>query len=169
MKAVEYPILKNYTDVIVCSIKGSRRFIDYLAGGKFLKGLFLQVLTTCAGDYDGDTAIAIWEPQLIEPFRNANDDISVEPDAVKPDKPSSCFHSTKETVSDLVNNMGNMDPEERTMKLQSYLLRSVSVASLTGKYSTWYDNAVYKYGYGSPQAVLLAYKYVLISNHLKEM
>lgn len=169
MKAVEYPILQNYTDVIVCSIKGRRRFIDYLAGGKSPKGLFSQILTTRAGDYDGDTAIAVWEPRLVEPFRNANDDISVEPDAVKPDAPSSCFHSTKETVSDFVNNTGSMDPEERTMKLQTYLLRSVSAASLTGKYSTWYDSAVYKYGYGSPQAILLAFKYVLISGRSRNV
>jgi RNA-dependent RNA polymerase len=133
-----------------------------------LKGLFAQILTARAGDYDGDTAIAIWEPQLVEPFRNANDDISVEPDAVKPDTPLSCFHSTKETVRDFVNNTGNMDPEERTMQLQTYLLRSVSVASLTGKYSVWYDNAVYKHGYGSPEAILLAFKYVLASDRSKK-
>lgn len=141
-----------------------------MAGGKSLKGAFSLILTDCTGDYDGDTALAIWEPQLVEPFQNANDDISVEPDTVKPQVPSSCFHSTKETVSDFVDHMWNMDPDQRTMKLQAYLLRSVgSGASLTGTYSTWHDNAVYKHGYGSPQAILLAFKYVLINDHLKNV
>jgi len=33
VKAVEHPLLRNYTDVIVFSIQGSRRLIDWLAGG----------------------------------------------------------------------------------------------------------------------------------------
>lgn len=45
VKAVEYPVLYKYTDVIVCSVKGSRRFIDYLAGGTFLGRPFSQILT----------------------------------------------------------------------------------------------------------------------------
>jgi hypothetical protein len=94
----------------------------------------------------------------VEPFQNANDDISVEPDAVKPGEPKSCFDSTKETVRDFVERNHMLDPQQRTMRLQKCLLRSVRGVSLTGTYSGLHENAVYKHGYGSPEAILLAYK-----------
>jgi len=34
LKAVTYPELNDWVDVVVCSTKGSRRLLDYLAGGE---------------------------------------------------------------------------------------------------------------------------------------
>lgn len=34
VKAVEHPQLRDYVDVIVCTVQGDRRLLDFLAGGK---------------------------------------------------------------------------------------------------------------------------------------
>ncbi|KAF8639473.1 hypothetical protein AX17_001493 [Amanita inopinata Kibby_2008] len=146
VKAVEHPKLHKYTNVIVCSIKGPRRFVDYLAGG----------------DYDGDKAIAIWEPRLVEPFVNADDKFSVEPPEL-----SGCFHSPKETVEEFSEHIKPMTREDRTRELQRYLLSTLNEMSLTGKYSVMHDNAVYSKGYSSPEAVMLAYKFCKVLDGTK--
>jgi RNA dependent RNA polymerase len=33
VKAVDHPLLRNYVDVVVFSVQGPRRLIDWLAGG----------------------------------------------------------------------------------------------------------------------------------------
>ncbi|KAH7338887.1 RNA dependent RNA polymerase-domain-containing protein [Rhizoctonia solani] len=55
--AVECPELwiAGYTDVIVFSVKGDRSLASMLGGG----------------DYDGDTAILIWEESIVDQFRNS--------------------------------------------------------------------------------------------------
>ncbi|KAK7061800.1 RNA-dependent RNA polymerase [Favolaschia claudopus] len=61
--AVDRPELRHYTDVIVLSVKGSRRAADYLSGG----------------DYDGDKGLVIWQPELVDKFVNADLRFSQEP------------------------------------------------------------------------------------------
>jgi len=36
VKAVDHPALRNYVDVIVFSVQGARRLIDFLAGGSLI-------------------------------------------------------------------------------------------------------------------------------------
>ncbi|KZP15882.1 hypothetical protein FIBSPDRAFT_1047826, partial [Athelia psychrophila] len=52
VKAGYKPQLANYTDVIVCSVKGHRRLADWLAGG----------------DYDGDKGSFFCDPTPVKPF-----------------------------------------------------------------------------------------------------
>ncbi|KAM6492722.1 RNA dependent RNA polymerase domain containing protein [Amanita muscaria] len=144
VKAVEHPRLYKYTDVIVCPIKGKRRFIDYLAGG----------------DYDGDTLLTIWEPSLVDPFSNADERFSLEPEAVNPNSEKSCFLAPKETVAEFLECLKQLTSAEgRRAEVQKHLLGALRGTQLVGKYSVLHDNAVYKHGYSSPQAVLLAYKF----------
>ncbi|KAF7355393.1 RNA-dependent RNA polymerase [Mycena sanguinolenta] len=60
---VDRPELRYFTDVIVLSVKGPRRAADYLAGG----------------DLDGDKGLLIWQPELVDPFVNADLKYSEEP------------------------------------------------------------------------------------------
>ena len=41
--AVDHPYLRNYVDVIVFSVKGKRRLIDFLAGGKTIVFTFMDL------------------------------------------------------------------------------------------------------------------------------
>ncbi|KAF8912203.1 RNA dependent RNA polymerase-domain-containing protein [Gymnopilus junonius] len=80
-RAVEHHLLRNYTDVIVFSIKGDRRLIDWLGGG----------------DYDGDVATAIWTLALVLLFLNADEALSEEPAGL-----DLCFKRDAEKVSDFI-------------------------------------------------------------------
>lgn len=56
VRAVFKPQLSIYKDVIIFSSKGTRALADKLSGG----------------DYDGDRAWICWEPEIVEPFINAD-------------------------------------------------------------------------------------------------
>ncbi|KAF8078266.1 RNA dependent RNA polymerase-domain-containing protein [Lyophyllum atratum] len=139
VRAVEDPLLRNYTDVIVCSVQGQRRLLDYLAGG----------------DYDGDTATVIWAPEFVTPFKNADEKYSKEPDGL-----DSCFTSAgNEKVVDFVERTRSLSLLDQTREAQKYLLGALRDSSLVGAYSTMHDNAIYSLGYGNPRTVKLAYKF----------
>ncbi|KAG6899618.1 hypothetical protein C0993_008698, partial [Termitomyces sp. T159_Od127] len=138
VRAVEHPLLRSYTDVIVCSIQGHRRLLDFLAGG----------------DYDGDTATVIWTPEIVEHFKNADEKYSKEPDGL-----DVCFTSDhNEKVSDFLTRTSSLSPIEKTLAVQTYLLGALRDPSVIGRYSTMHDNAVYHFGYSHPRTVKLAYK-----------
>ncbi|KAJ7074931.1 RNA dependent RNA polymerase-domain-containing protein [Mycena belliarum] len=63
VKTVRHPKLADKVGVIVCSVKGQQRLLDFLPGG----------------DYDGDTAIVIWDKTMVDPFMNAAEIFLVEP------------------------------------------------------------------------------------------
>ncbi|KAG0145443.1 hypothetical protein CROQUDRAFT_107796 [Cronartium quercuum f. sp. fusiforme G11] len=52
-----------YFNVLVCSIHGKRSLLSLLSGG----------------DYDGDTALVVWESTIVEPFKNWDVETYVEP------------------------------------------------------------------------------------------
>ncbi|KAE9397715.1 hypothetical protein BT96DRAFT_940723 [Gymnopus androsaceus JB14] len=52
VKAVQHPALNGTVNVIVCSVQGSRRLLDFLAGG----------------DYDGDRGTTIWDEIICKPL-----------------------------------------------------------------------------------------------------
>lgn len=56
--------LRHYKDIAIFSIRGRKPLAGKLSGG----------------DYDGDTVWCCWDPDLVDPFRNASDPIS--PDLV---------------------------------------------------------------------------------------
>ncbi|KAF5357710.1 hypothetical protein D9758_007515 [Tetrapyrgos nigripes] len=133
VKAVSHPDLSGLVDVVVCSVTGPRRLLDYLG----------------TGDYDGDRVTVIWDQVLVKPYENANDEFSLPPAGL-----DDCFELQDEMVSDILNNSRRSD---RTDRLQNYLLGSLRTPSIVGEMSSCHDRAVYYEGYGHPEAHKLAY------------
>ncbi|KAG6846996.1 hypothetical protein H0H93_010704 [Arthromyces matolae] len=151
VRAVEHPLLRSYTDVIVCSVQGHRRLLDFLAG-----------VTKKSGDYDGDTAIVIWTPEIVEHFKNADEKYANEPPDV-----DECFTSNNEKVGDFQIRTAGMTPLEKTFEVQSYLLRALRDSFEVGHYSTMHDRAVYQLGYSHPESISLAYKFCKVLDGAK--
>ncbi|KAL4070840.1 RNA dependent RNA polymerase-domain-containing protein [Scleroderma citrinum] len=145
VKAVAKPQLCSYVDVIVCSVQGSRRFADLLAGG----------------DYDGDKAIAIWQPAIVSAFKNAPLQYSFPPKDL-PDN----FKKDKAHASDLLEKHGSR-PAALESRLQAFLIRGLQDQTLVGKYSNFHDIAIYILGYAHPETIRLAYMFCHVLDSAK--
>ncbi|PPQ99097.1 hypothetical protein CVT24_009364 [Panaeolus cyanescens] len=146
-KAVDHPALRQYTNLVIFSTKGSRRPIDYLGGG----------------DYDGDTVIVFWHKLMVESFRNADDKYSHEPPIVE-----TCFTRDMETGTRFLERLKSFQSEEsRIHAYQDHLLSPLQSTHSVGKYSTWHDNAIYKLGYGHPETQELAAKFCRVLDSAK--
>ncbi|KAF7350497.1 Dimethylaniline monooxygenase [Mycena venus] len=140
-KAIKHPQLHDLVDVIVCSVKGKRRLLDFLAGG----------------DYDGDTAIVIWDQTIVDSFVNAPEKFSKEPRGIE-----FCFTRDERTVADFNAANPRKPPEAKAAELQRYLLGSLQDPSAVGQYSGFHDNSILINGYNSPKTVKLAYQFCKI-------
>ncbi|KAF8969583.1 RNA dependent RNA polymerase-domain-containing protein [Flammula alnicola] len=141
VKAVEHPMLRNYVDVIVFSIQGLRRLIDYLAGG----------------DHDGDIVLAMWAGVLLLKFQNADEKFSHDAHGL-----DLAFTRDKETGGAFLQRTRTMEPNMRIHAMQAYLLGALHDPSLVGKYSVMHNNAIYKLGYGHPRTHKIACKFVRV-------
>jgi hypothetical protein len=110
-------------------------------------------LASRVGDYDGDTAIVIWTPDIVRPFKNADEKYSIEPEGL-----DRCFSRDNEKVDAFLERTASHSPEEKVSAMQKYLLGSLCDTSITGIYSTMHDNAIYNLGYKHPRTIRLAYK-----------
>lgn len=116
--------------------------------------LFRAPLTNVSiGDYDGDTVVVIWLPEIVGLFQNADLKYSIEPSGL-----DQCFLSDNEKVDDFLCRMRLEPPAAMVRALQQFLLGALRDTSLVGKYSTWHDNAIYTLGYSHPRTIKLAYK-----------
>ncbi|RDB26117.1 RNA-dependent RNA polymerase 1 [Hypsizygus marmoreus] len=137
LRAVENPLLRDYTDVIVCSVAGLRRLLDFLAGG----------------DYDGDRCVAIWDLAFVLSFTNADEKFSVAPFGV-----AACFTSDgNERVYEFLERTTPQLDSEKTLATQLYLLGALRDTSVVGVYSALHDNALYTLGPRHPCTIRLAY------------
>ncbi|KAH7912600.1 RNA dependent RNA polymerase-domain-containing protein [Hygrophoropsis aurantiaca] len=139
VKAVEKRELRQYTDVIICPTQGMRRFADLLAGG----------------DYDGDKAIAIWDPNIVQHFTNADLKYSTPaPDFLKDNfvKESLSAHTFWEENK-------HKHSELLLPLVQKFLLGGLRDTSLVGKYSNFHDLAIYLKGYNHSETIRLAYMF----------
>ncbi|KAJ6590543.1 RNA dependent RNA polymerase-domain-containing protein [Mycena vulgaris] len=141
IKAVKHPKLHDLVDVIVCSVKGQRRLLDFLAGG----------------DYDGDTAIVIWDKEIVDAFVNPPEKFSIEPQGV-----NACFTRDDTTVAKFLADNARKSPEGKAAELQKYLLGSLRDASAVGLYSSFHDNSILTKGYDNHRTVKLAYQFCKI-------
>ncbi|KZP28068.1 hypothetical protein FIBSPDRAFT_947970 [Athelia psychrophila] len=123
------PQLANYTDVIVCSVKGHRRLADWLAGGQ----RFLRF-------YSSGTV------------RNANEIFSHETEDVTED-----FTQKARTGAHVMELVESEHPIPQTRKLQEYLLGGIQATSVVGVYSAFHDYAIYALGYTHPETIRLTY------------
>ncbi|KAJ3843405.1 RNA dependent RNA polymerase-domain-containing protein [Lentinula raphanica] len=133
------PELRQYTDVLILSVKGRRRAADWLGGG----------------DYDGDKALCIYQPEIVNSFENADPQYGDPREDIK----TQCFSEHTETVAELLAR--TPDPSEvpmaRLHALQEYLLGGIKVASLVGQASNMHDYLIYMHGLKHPETIRLAH------------
>ncbi|KII91170.1 hypothetical protein PLICRDRAFT_696285 [Plicaturopsis crispa FD-325 SS-3] len=146
VRAVDRPELRMYTDVIVCSVQGYRRFADLLAGG----------------DYDGDKAILTWYPPIVQAFRNADLKYSFEPPEV-----AAAFSCDPEKVADLLQKIDAEPVQVQIQEVQKYLLGAIQDTSLVGIYSTLHEKTTYQLGYFHAVTIRLAYMFCKVLDRYK--
>jgi RNA-dependent RNA polymerase len=112
-------------------------------------------LTHVSGDYDGDTAVAIWQKTIVDNFQNAPDNLSVEPEDV-----DACFSRGNENAAGFLERTSRQPSNAQIHAYQSFLLGALRETSLVGQYSNFHDNAIYKLGYSHPETIRLAFKLV---------
>lgn len=96
---------------------------------------------------------AFWNPALVEGFRNAETKFLNEPKNVE-----KCLVKNTETVAQFLSrNPLSTDKDIMQPEIQKYLLGSLRDSSMVGTYSTWWENAIYRYGYQHNRTVFLAY------------
>jgi RNA-dependent RNA polymerase len=118
--------------------------------GSFLA--FDLSLNTFIGDYDGDTALIIWEPEVVRHYQQPDDKFSLEPVNIKKH-----FTSAALTVSNMLK-WPFESIEKRTTMLQRSLLGFLQDPSLLGTYAGYHINSMYLAGYDHPTTIELAYK-----------
>ncbi|KAH9482728.1 putative RNA-dependent RNA polymerase SHL2 [Psilocybe cubensis] len=146
MDAVDRPGLHHLTDVIVMSTKGDRRAADLLSGG----------------DYDGDKGTFIYQPELVEPFKNASLRYSEPPKNI-----NKYFVAENMEVTTFQEQTSGLDDTEKIRRFQEYLLGSVRNMSVVGKYSTFHDISTYTQGYSHPDTIRLAYMFCMTLDGIK--
>ncbi|OBZ77695.1 RNA-dependent RNA polymerase 2 [Grifola frondosa] len=126
VRAVFHEKLRNCLDVIVVSTK------SYEYNGKPLNRHLASM--TAGGDYDGDTWEVYWQPEVVEPFRNADPSYATVPDGV-----SKCLQKSKESVQEFLARIPmHASDETKILALQEYLLAGLRNASQVGS-----DDAVF--------------------------
>ncbi|KAJ3896058.1 RNA dependent RNA polymerase-domain-containing protein [Lentinula edodes] len=138
-RAVDRPELRHYTDILILSTAGGRRAADWLGGG----------------DYDGDKALCIYQPEIVDSFSNANPNYGDPRDDIK----ANCFSEHTETVAELL--AGVPASSENSMKrlhaLQEYLIGGIRTASLVGQASNMHDFLIYTHGLRDEETIRLAH------------
>ncbi|KAI0033843.1 RNA dependent RNA polymerase-domain-containing protein [Vararia minispora EC-137] len=142
VEAVEIPDcpeLAKYTNVIVMSVDPSspRSLASYLGGG----------------DYDGDTAMVLWEPEIVNAFRN-HDFIPM------PLGARSRFEHDVERVPQFYSRLAYLSDHAQQTELIKALLGGLGDRKV-GIYSELHELQAYYHGYNDPDAVTLAYLFCL--------
>ena len=147
--ATTCPELAAMTDVIVCSVKGKRRLLDYLAGGEYCTINSPCLSKDGQGDYDGDRCSVFWDPKIVSTFRNA-DERFLEP----PPELEDLFTKDVTTVADLFEGIESLKPQHQIMEVQRYLLGALESFSMVGGISDQHSHCVYVAGYEHPDTVM---------------
>lgn len=101
--------------MVVFSTKGSRSALSWLGGG----------------DYDGDTVIVIWDPELVGQFTNASECRGDPPDNFL----QANFNREVRTVDEYTASLARMTPKEQEDEAKKYLLAGLGGVALVGQYS----------------------------------
>ncbi|KAL0572257.1 hypothetical protein V5O48_009703 [Marasmius crinis-equi] len=146
VKAVNHPELADILDVVVFPIQGSRRLIDFLAGG----------------DYDGDRVVVMWKSSFVSPFKNAPEEFSLEPPEIK-----ESFTEETEPVKDYRVRFLRRKELGRVKSLQKHLLDGLQDRFLVGMYSQRHDKFTYTHGLDHDKAIREAYMFCSVLDALK--
>ncbi|KAG8952306.1 hypothetical protein FRC04_004734 [Tulasnella sp. 424] len=142
VKAVDYPELRNFTDVLLFSVYGDRSGASILAGG----------------DYDGDTIHMITEPRLVTTFKDSSLKYADPPKGFE-----KCLEKTTRCGGEVLDALSSLNEVEQFRELQTILLEPVTRETYYGRYSTLTDISTYVYGYDSDMTHYLSY---MFSNEL---
>lgn len=93
------------------------------------------------GDYDGDTVHIINDPRLLIHFENA--DVTF---ADPPPDFDDYVQQDVEHVEAFQSRISNLSARDRRQELQAALVRSNTLPTLVGLYSSWADLSVYENG-----------------------
>ncbi|KAJ3515971.1 hypothetical protein NLJ89_g1430 [Agrocybe chaxingu] len=140
------PELHHLVDVIVFSTKGPRRAADFLSGG----------------DYDGDKGIYIYQPELVNLFKNADERFSNPPKDIE-----KYFKPHNEQVVAFQERNAGLPVEEQIRELQKFLLGTVRDTTIVGKYSNYHEMALYTLGYCHRETIRLAYMFCMTLDGIK--
>ncbi|KAG7096864.1 hypothetical protein E1B28_004272 [Marasmius oreades] len=140
-EAIDCPQLRDMTGIIFFSTRGSRRAADFLGGG----------------DYDGDKVLLIYDPSIVDDFKNADINFADPRMDIERDN----FSKHTETVSQLLERAEPTEeqPLARVRALQQYLLGGLKNMSLVGEYSNMHDYATYTLGYSHEETIRLAHMF----------
>lgn len=106
------------------------------------------------GDYDGDKGLVIFQPEVVEAFKEPPLHYSEPPSDIE-----SYFKCENEKVATFRARTDPLDDVSKISELQEYLLRAIRDTSVVGKYSNFHVNATYTLGYTHPETIRLAYMY----------
>ena len=108
------------------------------------------------GDYDGDKGLVIFQPEVVEAFKEPPLHYSERPLEI-----DESFKHDKVDVAKFSAQVAPLDDAAEVFKLQEYLLGAVRDPSVVGKYSKFHEMATYTLGYTHPETIRLAYMYGL--------
>ncbi|EEB98367.1 hypothetical protein MPER_02135, partial [Moniliophthora perniciosa FA553] len=111
-------------------------------------------------DYDGDRTPVFWDPQIVDPFTNADEQFSKEP----PDVEAAFTLENTLSVKDFNTQAAECQKAklEIAVDLQHYLLGGLRDPHLIGTYSFIHEKCIYVYGYEHPITVANAYKFCAV-------
>ncbi|KAF8555107.1 hypothetical protein OG21DRAFT_1411391 [Imleria badia] len=132
VKAIAHPKLSNYVNVIVFPIKGTQSLASFLGGG--------------------DTVMLNWYKPLVEQFKGGY------PLCSAPSNLSTFFEREVEHVRDFDRRVSMLELKPAQQEFQKIFLLGLAETRV-GLYSKYHDTAVYHCGYGSNDAIHLAYMF----------
>lgn len=107
------------------------------------------------GDYDGDKGLVIFQPEVVEAFKEPSLHYSNQ----EQDFIEKYFKRDEDDVATFLAQVASWDDAAKNYKLQEYLLGAVRDTSVVGKYSNFHGAATYTLGYTHPETIRLAYMY----------
>ncbi|KAJ7238761.1 RNA dependent RNA polymerase-domain-containing protein [Mycena haematopus] len=128
--AVYIPALHDWPDVIIASTAGQQSLLSLLSGG--------------------DTVVFIWLDEFLKDF-GQNQPLTPAPNGLMLN-----FDQEVKTVEQVGHELCGLSPEGSQRAFQGYLLNGLC-DSKVGLYSYFHDNAIWRYGYGHPNSILMAY------------
>jgi RNA-dependent RNA polymerase len=106
------------------------------------------------GDYDGDKGLVIFQPEVVEAFKEPPLHYSEPPPDIK-----LYFKRENEEAATFLANVAPLNDAAKIYRLQEHLLGAIRDSSVVGKYSIFHDTATYTLGYTHPETIRLAYMY----------
>jgi len=117
------------------------------------------------GDYDGDKGTYIYQPELVEPFKNADPSYADPPADInayftsEKEEEDSDLPQRDEEVTAFIERTQSASEGKQIQELQSHLLGALRAEWIVGKYSKYHDMATYKRGYKHEDTIRLANMY----------